>query len=231
MGGVVTAVAAWPAFRSGILDNGQALRPGFDTSARAECARRLFVDQNVLLSPNGENTVQDILLIGFSVEDMLFIGLSVGDILPIGFSNTVPDQVRSSSRTNSCAFRRALASGPVLGLALKPVPQSLVVRSGPFSGPEASRMSMVCNQEIVCIVRSDRPPRSIVRCGCRAPRHLLILTLRACVTRHAGSTAGPSGHRAPPTSRWSEGVPHQRLVAVELSEATRTVEAFEVEPA
>ena len=45
------------------------------------------------------------------------------------------------------SFVGDLASSPAFGLVLKPVPRSLAVPSGPFSGPRADRMRMVRNQE------------------------------------------------------------------------------------
>ena len=48
------------------------------------------------------------------------------------------------------SFVGDLASSPAFGLVLKPVPRSLAVPSGPFSGPRADRMSLVRNQEDKC---------------------------------------------------------------------------------
>ena len=45
------------------------------------------------------------------------------------------------------SFVGDLASSPAFGLVLKPVPRSLAVPSGPFSGPRADRMRMVRNQD------------------------------------------------------------------------------------
>ena len=53
------------------------------------------------------------------------------------------------------SFVGDLASSPAFGLVLKPVPRSLAVPSGPFSGPRADRMRMVRNQEPCCQCRTD----------------------------------------------------------------------------